>query len=171
MLLAELVNLFQWALLAAAFCCALILWRHNAKRRSSPADHASEPDGDRPAGEVRVAADWLNDLEVRLFDLGREVEARVETRTAQLDRLIDAADNEIIRLSDLLAQAPRDAGGRDPDVVHRPDAQPQASASRRLTPARERIALHLSQAGYSVPEIAHIVGGTPEEIAAILRAA
>jgi hypothetical protein len=42
-------------------------------------------------------------LEVRLHDFAREVEGRMLTRIAVLDRLIVDADREIVRLKDLLA--------------------------------------------------------------------
>jgi len=50
-------------------------------------------------------------LEVRLFDFAREVEGRMQSRIAVLDRLIVDADREILRLQDLLA-ATRGPGGR-----------------------------------------------------------
>ena len=40
MLLGESLTLLQWALLAAAFSCALILLRHSARRRPLPIDDA-----------------------------------------------------------------------------------------------------------------------------------
>src|SRR5579872_5652177 len=57
-------------------------------------------------------------LEVRLFDFAREVEGRMQTRIAVLDRLIVDADREILRLQDLLAAT--DGGSsrtRQPDAV------------------------------------------------------
>ena len=50
-------------------------------------------------------------LEVRLFDFAREVEGRMQSRIAVLDRLIVDADREILRLQDLLS-ATRGLGGR-----------------------------------------------------------
>jgi hypothetical protein len=50
-------------------------------------------------------------LEVRLFDFAREVEGRMHSRIAVLDRLIVDADSEILRLQDLLA-ATKGVGGR-----------------------------------------------------------
>jgi len=44
----------------------------------------------------------INEMEVRLFDYGREVEGRIETTLSVLDRLILDADQEIGRLEELL---------------------------------------------------------------------
>jgi len=51
-------------------------------------------------------------LEVRLFDFACEVEGRMQSRIAVLDRLIVDADREILRLQDLLA-ASKSLGGRE----------------------------------------------------------
>ena len=47
----------------------------------------------------------IHEMEVRLFDYGREVEGRIETTLSVLDRLIIDADQEIGRLEDLLNTA------------------------------------------------------------------
>lgn len=48
-------------------------------------------------------------LELRLFDFAREVEGRMQTRIAVLDRLIIDADREILRLQELLVATKREA--------------------------------------------------------------
>jgi hypothetical protein len=58
-------------------------------------------------------------LEVRLFDFAREIEGRMQTKIAVLDRLIVDADREIIRLENVLAESRRVGSGssRGPDAV------------------------------------------------------
>jgi hypothetical protein len=60
-------------------------------------------------------------LEVRLYDFAREVEGRMQTKIAVLDRLIVDADREIIRLEQVLAESRRTAAAqataRAPDAI------------------------------------------------------
>lgn len=58
-------------------------------------------------------------LEVRLFNFAREIEGRMQTKIAVLDRLIVDADREIIRLEQVLAESRRVGSGssRRPDAV------------------------------------------------------
>jgi len=78
----------------------------------------------------------LEKLEIRLFDFAREVEGRMQTKIAVLDRLIVDADREILRLQDLLAEtkeigraAPRaGAAARQPDAIVPP---PPADGDQR----------------------------------------
>jgi hypothetical protein len=61
-------------------------------------------------------------LEVRLFDFAREVEGRLQTKIAVLDRLIVDADREIIRLEQVLAESrrtgmPVSGASRQPDAI------------------------------------------------------
>jgi hypothetical protein len=172
---------FTWILLAAAILSALIVVRRSAGRAASEADEAVaaaaeeiDPVESRPA--ARVA-----NLEVHLDDFAREVEARIETRTVQLDGLIAAADREIIRLTDLLHTARGTANPREPDIMHRQGPTPESQASSAtdgsaaetlaITGVQQQMVCHLHDAGYSVPEIAHIVGKTPDEVSVVLRAA
>ena len=74
------------------------------------------------------AADGVEQLveqfEVRLYDFAREVEGRMQTKIAVLDRLIINADREIIRLEQVLAESRRlgnaSASGRQPDAIVSP---------------------------------------------------
>lgn len=68
------------------------------------------------------AAAVVEKLEVRLYDYAREVEGRLQTKVAVLDRLIVDADREIIRLEQVLAESRRIAASasgasRQPDAV------------------------------------------------------
>jgi hypothetical protein len=70
------------------------------RRRKSDADAANQDDFEAAEkGAVRAT----EMLEVRLHDFAREVEGRMLTRIAVLDRLIVDADREIVRLKELLA--------------------------------------------------------------------
>src|SRR5579864_1889526 len=72
---------------------------HAAHGRDSQTD-AGENFEAAEAGAVRAT----EMLEVRLFDFAREVESRMASRMAVLDRLIVDADREILRLQEVLAQ-------------------------------------------------------------------
>ena len=63
-----------------------------------------------------TAAQQLANLEVRLYDYTREVEARLEKRVVELNTLVAAADKEIMRLTDLLKNysAGKDRRRREP---------------------------------------------------------
>ncbi|MBI3862425.1 MAG: hypothetical protein HY290_11070 [Planctomycetia bacterium] len=74
--------------------------------------------------ELSTAA-VVEKLEVRLYDFAREVEGRLQTKIAVLDRLIVDADREIIRLEQVLAETRRSGaasppGSRQPDAVVSP---------------------------------------------------
>ena len=60
-------------------------------------------------------------LEVRLYDFAREVEGRLQTKIAVLDRLIVDADREIIRLEQVLVESRRTGTTASP-VSRQPDA-------------------------------------------------
>lgn len=68
-------------------------------------------------------------LEVRLFDFAREIEGRIQTKIAVLDRLIVDADREIIRLESVLAESRRFGSGssRRPDAVIPPPDERSAA--------------------------------------------
>jgi len=71
-------------------------------RGSTERDHPHKPETE--VESVQMSAETvIEKLEVRLFDFAREVEGRMQTRIAVLDRLIVDADREILRLQDLLA--------------------------------------------------------------------
>ncbi len=70
-------------------------------------------------------------LEVRLYDFAREVEGRMQTKIAVLDRLIVDADREIIRLERVLAESRRtgtsvSGTSRQPDAIVSPDQRDAA---------------------------------------------
>lgn len=69
----------------------------------------------------------VEQLEVRLYDFAREVEGRMHTKIAVLDRLIINADREIIRLEQVLAESRR--LGIPPGSITGPSRQPDAIVS------------------------------------------
>lgn len=97
---------------------------------------------------VQAASERLDELEVRLHDFDREVTGRVETTLALLDRLIDEADQEIVRLETLLEQTlPSKRSGVD------------------STPRDREVVRQLRAAGYGVQEIAELTGLSIVEVA------
>ncbi|HUG92275.1 MAG TPA: helix-turn-helix domain-containing protein [Planctomycetaceae bacterium] len=155
----------QFVLLALlGLTTALLLWRGHRRRMQIA--------GRDVAGEVRrefhdaarAGTSEIHRMESRLYDFGREVEGRVETTLATLDRLIEDAEDEIIRLELLLErsrQAPVDrATLRLPDAI--------GPGQRPLSPEQRRMIAHLAAAGYVVDEIARLVDRSPGEIARAL---
>jgi hypothetical protein len=184
MLLATNVSLLEWVLLATILACGGgVLWRTFG--RAGADEHSSHGTEESERAQAR-AEGRIAHLEVRLHDFAREVEARMETRALQLDSLVVAGDREIIRLSTLLNQMSDSLGTRQPDVTHFDDA-PRAAAgttqvappsrsgtpavSPAVSPAQAEMAIHLDEAGYTVSEIAHIVGHEPEIVASLLKKA
>jgi hypothetical protein len=182
MLLATNVSLLEWVLLVTILACGGgVLWRTFGRgpRGEAGRDH-SDPDAVQRAHSR--AEDRIAHLEVRLHDFAREVEARMETRALQLDSLVVAGDREIVRLSTLLNQLHLNDGGgssRQPDVMHFGSAAPastgSASTSRSsvaTVPAPQaEMAGHLNDAGYSVADIAQIIGQPADVIRNLLKKA
>ena len=115
-----------------------------------------------------MAGRRVTNLEVRLHDFSREVEARLEKRAVELDALVAAADREIVRLTDLLKNSSPAKDPRGPDITR---ASASCGSAADLSAAQEQMICHLHGAGYSVPEIAHMVGRPPEAVNSVLRAA
>jgi hypothetical protein len=177
MLLAEAWTSFLWLFLGASIVSGIVVLIRVV--RSGPPDSSSpnrlaEPELETGVGK-RIAM-----LEVRLHDFAREVEARLETRALQLDQLVLEADREITRLTDLLGAVPGGRLARTPDLVRFADAAAGAelprpthsstSSERSIASAIQTVG-HLRDAGYSVPEIAHLVGLSTEQVDRALRAA
>jgi len=125
----------------------VFLMRRTFLRLGGSFKHQPErPPADAPPSVHRSIEAVAEQLEVRLFDFARDVEGRIQTRIAVLDRLIVDADREILRLQDLLAAtnttgttapeghslgSPATGGtsGRQPDVIV--SQPPPTDASRR----------------------------------------
>ncbi len=179
MLLATNLTLLEWLLLGALVAFGgWMLWRGFSRTQLSttPSGETEESERAQARAEGRIAH-----LEVRLHDFAREVEARMETRALRLDSLVVASDREIVRLSALLDQLSGSIGTRQPDVTFDPPPSGAARGSVATTvpppnaspvsPAQTEMVGHLNEAGYSVTEIAHIVGHPPEIVRALLKKA
>ncbi|TWT64090.1 hypothetical protein [Rubinisphaera italica] len=80
----------------------MLMWRGSASRnRIARRDPLRENEREQQK-KSKSPEGLLHEMEVRLFDYGREVEGRVETTLNVLDRLIIDAESEIDRLEDLL---------------------------------------------------------------------
>jgi hypothetical protein len=103
----------------------------------------------------------------------------METRALQLDSLVVAGDREIVRLSTILNQLQLSDGGstRQPDVTHYAEPRPKiataapSSPEKGVPPAQAEMVGHLNEAGYSVAEIAQIIGRAPDVISSLLKKA
>jgi hypothetical protein len=125
-----------------------------------------EPDDPKTADRVGARVDRF---EIRLHEYSRDVEARMETRLARLDRLVVSADQEICRLQDLLEKK-----GKRPQ--NGPDIAIGGDASNSDTPVREpltswqrRMVWHLQEAGYTPREVAVLLDRPESEIVAALE--
>lgn len=184
MLLATNMSLLEWVLLGTILACGGgVLWRMfgsgAASKTGAPGD-TEDNERAQARAEARIAH-----LEVRLHDFAREVEARMETRSLQLDSLVVAGDREILRLSALLNQfqhsdggsTVQNADGRQPDVTHYAEPRPKAATAvqgapeKNVSPAQAEMVVHLNEAGYSVAEIAQIIGRAPDVVSSLLKKA
>ena len=122
------VVVFALAVVIFVFLMRRTFLRHQKAGRGQP--HLP---GTADATTVDTSAEAaVEQLEVRIFDFAREVEARMQTRSAVLDRLIIDADREIVRLQDLLAAT---KGIGSPDSKGGPLDDPRtAKASRNARP-------------------------------------
>lgn len=89
----------------------------------------------------------LRAIEVRLYDYGREVEGRIDTRLAALDELIVEADHEIARLEAMLA-----------------DSRVGLPLDRTLTADEQQRCFALWEAGHSVAAISRCLHATPRQV-------
>jgi hypothetical protein len=96
---------------------------------------SSQPNEDVTAVESSAEA-VVEKLEVRIFDFAREVEARMQTRIAVLDRLIIDADREILRLQDLLGVT-REVGSTGPQTGRQQDPRSAEAPGSGRAPARQ----------------------------------
>lgn len=105
-LFAELTAGGQLMGLGVILMVASLLMRRSAARRRQA--HKADPIRQVQSEFHRIEASHagrITKLEVRLHDFAREVEGRIETRLALLDRLILDADEEITQLERLLVES------------------------------------------------------------------
>lgn len=110
----------------------------------------------------------LNQLEIKLYDYGREVEARSEDRLRVLDELLQEADQEINRLRTQLALAQQNStpGSSEsaPDILVYEQERKRLSASAE----QKRMMVYLSQAGFSAQEISNCFQCPLQEVEKVL---
>jgi len=159
MLLAQSLTWIEWGRLGTVLVCTAIVLSRAIQSLGGKTGAADE---EREHAES-TAARRLANLEVRLYDYTREVEARLEKRVVELNTLVAAADKEIMRLTDLLKIS---SAGKES-----PASQVGRSPSTDVSGPQQEMILHLHDAGYGVPEIAHMVGRPSEVVDSVLRAA
>lgn len=105
-LFAESLSGGQFIVLGVVLVVVAVMLRRGAVRGKQVRnrDPLREVHEDFRKAEASYSAQ-LGQMEIRLHDFAREVEGRIQTRLALLDRLIVDADREIIRLQELLPQA------------------------------------------------------------------
>ncbi len=109
----------------------------------------------------------LNQLEIKLYEYGREVEARTDNRLRVLDELLQEADREINRLRQQLALTQQNPG--DPALKSSPDIlMYEDSRSFTVTAEQRSMVVYLSQAGFSAQEISNCFTLNLTEVQAIL---
>ncbi len=124
------------------------MMRMSIRRRKGIHRHPEPSISAKEVAPVQAASERLDELEVRLHDFDRQVTGRVETTLALLDRLIEEADQEIVRLETLLEQTlPSKRNGVD------------------STPRDREVVRQLRTAGYGVQEIAELTGLSIVEVA------
>lgn len=171
MLLAATLSATQLILVGGSMLvCAFLLRRTSVLRQRSQANETSSRASVRtepPTGSLQAGEKRLRDLELRLFDYDRDVQARVENTLTVLDQLVLEAERQSSELQSLLQSSQssiRAAALRAaPDIC---GPQPRRSASGRdeetatppLTPAQTRMIGHLLDAGYSLTEVAELTG-------------
>lgn len=135
---------------------AWLLWRSHtwgaASRRRDPLDEARAAISEREHSETAR----IRNLEVRLFEFQREVEATIATRMAMLEKLTADADREIQRLVTAIAEA---RGFDVPETNDLDDAPVFRLGTVDDWPAREVVdAMRLLRdAGFDIREIARLV--------------
>ncbi|MDA0832519.1 MAG: hypothetical protein O2955_21905 [Planctomycetota bacterium] len=159
------------------------LWR---TRRRSKSNTIAEAARDRTEA-VQSQHQFLQKLEVRLYDYSREVEGRIESRLAILDQLMVEAQRETDRLEELLerTQANKDqfASSSDisPDIISltriAPSHQSLDDSSQAGSPMlpfhlsveQRQMIVYLHQAGFRADEIARCMERTVSEIDRVLE--
>ncbi len=119
-----------------------MLWRSSVMRyRISKQDPLRDMQRELEIKE-RSPESLIHNMETRLYDYGREVEGRIETTLSLLDRLIIDADQEIVRLEELLG------------VAQQSREKQRAIPLKKLTARQEERIPDLLHAGLSEQEIA-----------------
>jgi len=171
MLLAEGVTSLHLVLIGLTMLVIAFLVRRSVTlhKRTSGRDVAGEVRRDMLAAEKTVAS-RIAKLEVRLHDYDRDVNGRIQTKLAMLDRLIEEADQEIDKLSgllnsDQLRSAIRShASGKTIDRL----GSDSDTSIQPLSAEQRRMIVHVWNAGYAAEEIATLISRSADEIRQVL---
>jgi len=132
---------------------AFLLRRSFTKSKTSrQRDPMSEARREIHVAESSYAAK-INQMEVRLHDYAREVEGRIGTKIALLNRLLAEADEKLQRLEELGEKS----------------GQTETSSSSGAVPESHRVIYDLADAGLDIEQIASQVGETAQQIRLILK--
>ncbi|MBI1347139.1 hypothetical protein GC163_12725 [bacterium] len=125
----------------------LTLLGGSARARRSRAHDPYRVHCDEQATLANSATGKLHELEVRIFDYGREVEARIDLQLRVLDQLIVDADREIARLEALLAES-----------------RCEWVTQRDLSRQEQQRCFAMREAGFTVEEIAYCLNATADTV-------
>ncbi len=185
MLFAELFSGTQLVLFGLSILVAAFVLRRTVtlSKRAKSRDVAAEVGAEMRQVEKSSSA-LIRNLEVRLHDYGREIEGRMQSRIAKLDKLVVEADREIDRLRQLLADQSQSSRSESmkpgPDIV---GLSPAASANAvaavepngnnatvagPLNFEQRSMVTHLADAGFAMAEIAHLLERPVAQIDAII---
>ena len=110
----------------------------------------------------------IHDMEIRLFDYGREVEGRIETTLSVLDRLIIDADQEIGRLETILNTIKKDSSEQLDDKASTPLSS-NVQITLELTSEQVNRMPDLIAAGLSNGEISSCLKCHPQAVSKYRR--
>lgn len=160
-----LLGFFGVFLAMAFWVRSLVARRARAELDATTADAQDDPKAADRAGAR------IDRFELRLHEYSRDVEARMETRLAKLDRLVVSADREICRLQDLLETKGDRKRENGPDIVSNASGQNSTEPGVRepFTSWQRRMVLHLREAGYNSREVAVLLDRPENEIVAAIE--
>ncbi|MFN0195588.1 MAG: hypothetical protein ACKVT0_02510 [Planctomycetaceae bacterium] len=173
---------------------ALVYWRSKGRSPTSAGIEPSVTGSEYNVSTLKVHQQALQKMEVRMYDYSREVEARIGTQLAVLDRLMNEAQRETDRLEELLEltqqrkrqfELPSDADREfDLDGERRILSLPHASThNRKAEPVgdpksepspihfsveQKQIIVYLRHAGFRPDEIARCMERTVSEIERVI---
>lgn len=136
----------------------------------------SSPALSRPSPDVR-SQEQMEDLVVKLHDIGRELMGKLDTKIRILNRLIEEADEKISKLGALgvVEGFPETKSRPAPEMKTAADAfadmsaPPQADSGNIKEKGRYTAVYTLADAGRSIVEIARQTGMQPGEIELVLE--
>ncbi len=142
-------------LLVVAFVLRRSFSKSKASRRRDPQREARAEIHKAEASYAAV----INKMELRLHDYARDIEGRIETKLAVLDRLLMEADQKIDQLNAL---------AKSPDTLIQP--QPALTEASRLDSQDELLKIYrLADKGLSLDEISELTQQPASHVRLILK--